>query len=102
MPNYEAWMIMLLLLCSAQEQGKEFNVNDIFKQEKADTQFVRNCPSVEWEQDMHVNIPFCKLDGKMCNMQCQNRNNYSSFNAEKSDILFNGGKYYGREERTYQ
>lgn len=102
MPNYEAWMIMLLLLCSAQEQVKEFNVNDIFKQEKADTQFVRNCPSVEWEQDMHVNIPFCKLDGKMCNMQCQNRNNYSSFNAEKSDILFNGGKYYGREERTYQ
>ena len=36
MSNDEAWMIMLLLLYSAQAQGKEFNVNDIFEQEKAD------------------------------------------------------------------
>ena len=35
---------------------------------------------------MHANIPFCKLDGEMCNMQCQNRKNYSSYNAEKSNI----------------
>lgn len=81
MPNDEAWIIMLLLLHYAQEQGKELNFEDIFKQEKADTEFVKNCPSAEWEQDMHANIPFCKLDGKMCNMQCRIRNNYSSFNG---------------------
>ncbi len=81
--NDDAWLILFLLLHSAQEQDKEFNVNDIFEQEKADTQFVRNCPSVEWEQDMHANIPFCKLDGEMCNMQCQNRKNCNSFNGKE-------------------
>lgn len=72
MSNDEAWM-MLLLLCSAQEQGKELSFIDILEQETANDEFVKNCPSVEWEQDMHANIPFCKLDGEMCNMQCQNR-----------------------------
>ena len=28
------------------------------------------CPHVEWEQDMGAHIPFCKLDGKICDMQC--------------------------------
>ena len=83
MSNDEAWMIMLLLLCSAQEQGKEFNVHDMLDQEKADTQYVNNCPNVEWEQDMHANIPFCKLDGEICNMQCQNRKNYNSYNERR-------------------
>lgn len=87
MPNDEAWMIMLLLLYSAQEQGKELSFSDILEQEKANDEFVKSCPSVEWEQDMHANIPFCKLDGEMCNMQCRNRNSYSSYNAEKSDII---------------
>ena len=31
---------------------------------------------------MHADIPFCKLDGEMCNMQCKNRN---------FDNFFNGG-----------
>lgn len=83
MSNDEAWMTMLLLLCYAQEQGKEISFSDILAQEKADAEFVNNCPSVEWEQDMHANIPFCKLDGKMCNMQCRNRNYYSSFNGKE-------------------
>ena len=47
MSNDEAWMMIFLLLCSAQAQGKEFNVNDIFEQEKADTQFV----SAPWVSD---------------------------------------------------
>ena len=91
MSNDEAWMMMLLLLCFAQEHGKELSFIDILEQEKADTEFVKNCPSVEWEQDMHANIPFCKLDGEMCNMQCRNRKKCSSYNAEKSDIIFDGG-----------
>lgn len=86
MSNDEAWMIMLLLLYSAQEQGKELSFIDILEQEKANDEFVKNCPSVEWEQDMHANIPFCTLDGKMCNMQCRSRKNYSSYNAEKFEI----------------
>ena len=77
MSNDEAWLALILLLYSTCEQGKEINFNDVFKQEKANEQFRRNCPSVEWEQDMQASIPFCKLDGEMCNMQCRNRNNYT-------------------------
>ena len=86
MSNDEAWMIMLLLLCSVQEQGKELSFSDMLKQEKANDEFVKNCPSVEWEQDMHAVIPFCKLDGEMCNMQCKDHNFHNSYNAEKSDF----------------
>ena len=75
--NDETWMILMLLLYSAYEHG--IDVNSMVEQEKADAEFVKNCPSVEWEQDMHADIPFCKLDGEMCNMQCRNRSSYSSF-----------------------
>ena len=84
--NDDAWLMLFLLLYSAQEQGKEISFSDILEREKADTEFVKNCPSVEWEQDMHADIPFCKLDGEMCNMQCKNRNFGNSYNAERSDI----------------
>jgi hypothetical protein len=73
MANDEALTMIFLLLCSAQKQGKELSFSSILEQEKADTEFVKNCPSVEWEQDMHADIPFCTLDGEMCNMQCRNR-----------------------------
>lgn len=86
--NDDVWLILFLLLYSAQEQGKEISFSDILKQEKADSEFVKNCPSVEWEQDMHANIPFCKLDGEMCNMQCRNRKINIPYNAEKSDINY--------------
>ncbi len=85
MSNDEAWMIMLLLLCSVQEQGKEISLIDL-EQKRADVEFVNNCPSVEWEQDMGAHIPFCKLDNEMCNMQCKDRNFHNSYNAEKSDF----------------
>jgi len=84
--NDDAWLILFLLLYSTQEQGKEISFSDILEQEKADTEFVKNCPSVEWEQDMHADVPFCKLDGEMCNMQFRIRNNHTFYNAEKSDI----------------
>ena len=83
MPNDEAWMMMLLLLCFAQEQGKELSFSDMLNQEKADAEIVKNCPSVEWEQDMGAHIPFCKLDGEMCNMQCKNRNYCNSYNGNQ-------------------
>lgn len=81
--NDDAWLILFLLLYSVQEKGKEISFSDILEQEKANDEFVKNCPSVEWEQDMHADIPFCKLDGEMCNMQCRNRNSYSSFNRKE-------------------
>lgn len=90
--NDDVWLMLFLLLYSAQEQGKEISFDDLLKQEKANDDFVKNCPSVEWEQDMHADIPFCTLDGEMCNMQCRNRNSYSFYNAEKSDILEKGAK----------
>lgn len=93
MSNDEAWMMIFLLLCLAQEQGKEINFDDLLKQEKVNDEFVKNCPSVEWEQDMHADIPFCTLDGEMCNMQCKNRNYCNFFNAEKSD-------FYLRRQRS--
>lgn len=81
--NDDVWLILFLLLYSAQEQGKKISFSDMLNQEKADTEFVKNCPSVEWEQDMHADIPFCKLDGEMCNMQCRNRKNYNPFNGKE-------------------
>ncbi len=70
--NDDTWLILFLLLYSAQEQGKEISFIDL-EQKKADAEYVNNCPNVEWEQDMHADIPFCTLDGEMCNMQCKNR-----------------------------
>lgn len=90
--NDDVWLILFLLLYSAQEQGKKLSFSDMLEQEKADTEFVKNCPSVEWEQDMHADIPFCKFDNEMCNMQCRNRNSCNFYNAERSDILEKGAK----------
>lgn len=30
----------------------------------------KNCPMIEWEQDMGATIPYCKLDKERCNGQC--------------------------------
>ena len=32
--------------------------------------FIKNCPHIEYEQDMGASIPFCRIDGNMCNGQC--------------------------------
>ena len=33
----------------------------------------RNCPMVEWEQDMGATVPYCKLYKNLCNGQCSFR-----------------------------
>ena len=33
----------------------------------------KNCPMVEWEQDMGATVPYCKLDNALCNGQCSFR-----------------------------
>ena len=35
----------------------------------------KNCPMVEWEQDMGATVPYCKLYGTLCNYQCTFRTN---------------------------
>ena len=34
--------------------------------------YEQECPFIEFEQDMDHAIPFCRLDGQMCNAQCKN------------------------------
>ena len=33
----------------------------------------KNCPMVEWEQDMGATVPYCKWDNTLCNGQCSFR-----------------------------
>ena len=35
----------------------------------------RNCPMVEWEQDMGATVPYCKLNNSYCNGQCTFKTN---------------------------
>ena len=35
----------------------------------------KNCPVVEWEQDMGATILYCKLDNSYCNGQCTFKTN---------------------------
>lgn len=32
--------------------------------------YIKNYPYIDYEQDMGANIPFCQIDGNMCNVQC--------------------------------
>lgn len=35
----------------------------------------KNCPMIEWEQDMGATVPCCKLDNTLCNCQCTFKTN---------------------------
>ena len=48
------------------ERFANYNPEEEAKKEN----MMRNCCNIEFEQDMGAHIPFCKLDGQMCNMQC--------------------------------
>lgn len=61
-----SWLMLLCLLGYMNEHGVDFS-NDYSN----DYDYIQNCPSVEWEQDMGKSIPFCGLDGDMCDMQCR-------------------------------
>lgn len=40
------------------------------EQEEQKMKQMQNCQSRELEQDMGKTIPFCRLDGQLCNGQC--------------------------------
>ena len=42
----------------------------------------KNCPMVEWEQDMGATVPYCKLNKTLCNGQCTFRMNDCPCNIE--------------------
>ncbi len=40
------------------------------EQEKRMMKLRQDCPKIQYEQDMGKTIPFCRLDGQLCNGQC--------------------------------
>ena len=71
----ESWLTLFLLLSYAFQKDPDFlhKINEKYEQERKDREYMNNCDAIEWEQDMGKSIPFCKLDGQLCNMQCMKR-----------------------------
>lgn len=44
---------------------------DVIEKRKRDSEFVQNCPDVEWEREMGYSVPVCSIDGQYCNRQCR-------------------------------
>jgi len=44
---------------------------DVIEKRKRDSEFVQNCPNVEWEREMGFSVPVCSIDGQYCNRQCR-------------------------------
>ena len=70
------WAALLVLLFAATGAKPE----ELMKaeeerraREKREKHMQYHCEHVEWEQDMHAMIPFCKLYGGFCEMQCMRR-----------------------------
>ena len=40
------------------------------EEEKRKENYMKNCPHVEFEQDMGAHVPICKLDRCPCYVQC--------------------------------
>ena len=67
------WLILMLLLTyramqNSDGQLESICINDPYKELKS---LQESCPKIEWEQDMGAHIPFCMIDGQLCNGQCQ-------------------------------
>lgn len=60
---FEPWPIDPYLIA---KKFAAYNPEEEARKEK----IMKNCSYIEYEQDMGAHIPFCKLDGQMCNMQC--------------------------------
>lgn len=76
----------LMLLAAFCSNLKEFNLKEFENQKQTDEEIQRNCPSIEWEQDMGAHVPFCKIYGGMCNMQClQNKKEEHPYTTQKED-----------------
>ena len=59
------WLNILLLAAATNFDLSEY--------QSPNNDYVKNCPKVEWEEDMGKTIPFCKIDGQLCNQQCRRK-----------------------------
>ena len=69
------WALLFLLLAGTKTDPEEILKREEERRKRADyeKEVQYHCNHIEWEQDMHATIPFCKLDGDFCNMQCMRR-----------------------------
>lgn len=67
--NDNNWWLLVFLLIAGNPGAME-KIEEEMKTRKQIEEQRNMCHHVEWEQDMSMRIPFCKLDGKICNMQC--------------------------------
>lgn len=76
--NLLLWMpIVYAVFCEiGPNEFEEFLKNTLEneRKQKDNREEIRNdCFAIEWERDMGAKIPFCKLDGELCNLQCRKR-----------------------------
>ena len=67
------WLTLMLLLTYMAMQNPDgqieiIPINDPYKELKS---LQESCPKIEWEQDMNACVPFCMIDGQLCNGQCR-------------------------------
>ena len=82
-----SWILLLLLMAFGFENNQNVNgmlshmdnnqsvsfgqIFNNFDLNRKLEELQQNCEYIEWEQDMGAHIPFCKLDGELCNGQCR-------------------------------
>lgn len=64
--------IGLLILLFANPDIRNNMQKDLAEQKRLNF-LQENCQSIEWWQDMNAHIPFCRLTGKPCGMECVER-----------------------------
>ena len=67
------WLPLMLLLTymamqNSDGQIESIRINDPYEKLKS---LQESCPTIEWEQDMNARVPFCMIDGQLCNGQCR-------------------------------
>lgn len=65
MTDSECWLLLFFLFSMNPDA-----IQKSIKKEKQKEEMQRNCPYIEWEQDMGAHIPFCRLTNDFCNYHC--------------------------------
>lgn len=78
--KYRGWLLILSILALSGGDYKPIikeDFEDYIERKKKEEDTIKlirdNCSAIEWEQDMGAHIPFCRLDGDFCNMQCMRK-----------------------------
>lgn len=58
-------------MCAEQTSALIYNLRpDVIAYQKTKQRVIKNCPFVEWEQDMCRKIPVCGITNQYCSAQC--------------------------------